>query len=122
MPFKKGQSGNPNGKSNPGRAGRPADWLREKCQKLVDQHKIIEFLADVAGGKPVVRLVVIDQNSVQIPAEVKDRIKAAEILMDRGYGKTPQAIDVTQVKSKEEIEAENKRFERLYSFLGSIPK
>ena len=30
--------------------------------------------------------------TVQVPAAVKDRIKAAEIVLERGYGKVAQSI------------------------------
>ena len=56
-----------------GGGGRPPDWLKAKCQKIVDREKLVEFLGRVGGG-------VVD-------CEVKDRLRAIEILMDRGWGK-----------------------------------
>lgn len=93
--FKKGQSGNPKGKSNPGLAGRPPSWLREKCQKLVEKDKLIQFLADVAAGRiPDHR--VVDGKIVEIPASLHDRKECAELLLDRGWGKPLQMIDAPE--------------------------
>jgi len=96
MPFKPGQSGNPRGKSNPGRAGRAPNWLKAKCRELVGNNKLISFLADVARGKDVVTRLSLDGDELHIPADIKDRLRALEMLLDRGYGKPQQEVVKTE--------------------------
>src|SRR3990167_10008513 len=77
-------------------AGRPADWLKAKCQKIVDKSKLIEFLADVASGVNVdTKTVSTGQGMsqlVSVPADVKDRLRATEMLLDRAWGKPAQLV------------------------------
>ena len=75
-PFKKGQSGNPN--------GRP--------KKLPELDKL---LADVLGEEKdgVSAAEVILKKLRQMAAN--GNLRAAEILLDRGYGKPKQAVDLS---------------------------
>ena len=91
--HKNGVSGAMGGKREG--AGRPSDWLKEKCREIVTKHKIIEFLADVATGENVEQAVGNEGEVISVPAAVRDRIKATELLLDRGYGKADQALDIT---------------------------
>ena len=89
--------------------GRPNDWLREKCRELVHRGKIVEFLASVANGENLEQAVGNEGEIISIPASVRDRIKATEVLLDRGFGKADQAIDMkftdaTQRPTKEQLE------------------
>lgn len=88
--LKKGNPGNKGG-------GRPPDWLKAKCQDIVKNKKLIEFLAAVAGGEPFIEKVSIVDSGKAFEktihsADVKDRLKALEMLFDRGWGKAAQAI------------------------------
>jgi len=74
-PFQKGNKiavGNKGG-------GRPLDWLKERCQELVKQDKIVEFIAEGASGNYPM-------------ADTDDRLKAAGMLLDRGFGKPMQEV------------------------------
>lgn len=63
---------------------------------LIDKHKLIEFLADVACGTYTEKIVTPSfETNVQRSAEVKDRMKAIEMLADRAYGKPTQVMDVS---------------------------
>lgn len=86
--FEKGNSGGPGG-AQPN-AGRPPDWLRQECQKHAP--KLIEFLANVANGKDVEQAVGAEGEVISVPAAVRDRIKATEILLNRGYGLPNQPL------------------------------
>ena len=93
MPFLPGRSGNPTGK-RPGKSGggRTPDWLRRKCQQIIEKNRLLEFLADVANGKNFEQGMGTDGKVFMIPATVKDRLRATELLIERGYGKSPQEI------------------------------
>jgi hypothetical protein len=80
-PFKKGQSGNPN--------GRPKmPNLKEACAAV---------LADEKDGMTALDAVL---KALRNKA-VKGDVRAAQELMDRAYGKATQAIDLNaQVNSK----------------------
>ena len=93
MPFKKGYDPKrANGGAREG-AGRPADWLRAECQKHAP--KLIEFLASVADGQDVEQAVGAEGEVIRVPAAVRDRVRATEILLDRGYGKPNQSVEVS---------------------------
>ena len=83
------------GKHAPG-SGRPPDWLKAKCQGIIKDKKLIEFLGDVASGEPVRNAVAIEGEKpvegAKVSADIKDRLRAAEMLLDRGFGKAEQAV------------------------------
>lgn len=59
--------------------GRPPNSIKDLCRAYVFNDKLIERLCKIAKTAP-------RQN---------DQLKAIEILMDRGFGKAEQAIDLT---------------------------
>ena len=61
-------------------SGRSPDWLKEKCKEIVDKKNIVEFIGNVAAG------MIKD-------ADVKDRLRASEMLLDRAWGKPVQSVD-----------------------------
>ena len=74
-PFKKGQSGNPN--------GRP---------KLPDIKEALELLlSDVESGKTKLEMVI---NALYKRA-IKGDVRAIQELLDRMYGKAQQKTDIT---------------------------
>lgn len=80
-PFKKGQSGNPK--------GRP--------KKLPDLEVIITaVLADEKNGITAAQQILQALHK----AAVKGNVRAAELLLDRAYGKITQKIDHTTVGEK----------------------
>jgi hypothetical protein len=85
--FKKGQSGNPNG--------------RPKKLPAID-----EILADVLGeekdGKTAAQAILMALRA----KATKGDVRAAEILMDRAYGKAKQTIEQTGPPQKIVIERE----------------
>ncbi len=75
-PFKKGQSGNPN--------GRP--------KKLPELDKL---LANVLGEENANGITAAEAILMALRAKAaKGDIRAAEVLLDRGYGKAKQSIDL----------------------------
>src|SRR3954468_17665511 len=77
MPFKLGQSGNPHGRPRSGSA--LADYIRKIGGE--DGRAYVDALHDIAT-KP--------------HKDRKARLAAINMLLDRGYGKPPQAIEVAQ--------------------------
>ena len=81
------------GKASPG-SGRTPDWLRAKCQALIDKNKLIEFLADVGSGEYMENIFDgSTKTGLMRSADAKDRIRAIEILLDRGFGKATQPLE-----------------------------
>lgn len=74
--FKKGKSGNPN--------GRP-----KKIPAL--EELLADILSEEKDGIEAARAILITLRSKAI----KGDIRAAEVLLDRAYGKVKQAIDYT---------------------------
>lgn len=63
--------------------GRTPNSIKELCREFILNDKLIEKLCKIAK--------TADKES--------DQIKAIEILMDRGFGKAEQAIDLTTHES-----------------------
>lgn len=82
------------GKASPG-SGRTPEWLKAKCQKIIDRSHLLDFLGQVVAGECVEKTFAPDGNILLSPAAVRDRLKAAEMLLDRCYGKAPQSLGVT---------------------------
>lgn len=103
MPFQKGHKFSKGG-FRPG-AGRSQEWLKIKCQKLIEKHKLFEFLADVANGECIeyVRKQDGTKTELKTSCDIKDRMKAVEMLTDRGFGKSVQGVELTG-KDGEKIE------------------
>ena len=97
MPFKKGENGGARGGAQR-RSGPPMNWLRDECQKFLRKDKLLEFLVEVASGEPVekVKLPGGQITQTKISAEIKDRLRAIEMIKDWGFGKAVQpTIDET---------------------------
>ncbi len=71
MPFKKGQSGNPK--------GRGAPW------NIIDRAREL-------GPKAIDLLVAMMED---VEADPRIRIDAAKIIIERGYGKPHQSVEMT---------------------------
>lgn len=90
--LKHGVIGAPGGKRNG--AGRKPDWLIAQCQEIVEDSKLLEFLASVVKGEDVEQAVGDQGETIRIPPAVRDRLRAAEMLLDRAYGKAGQPIEL----------------------------
>jgi hypothetical protein len=93
MPFK----GTPAPGGRRDGSGRKADWLQKECAGIVEKRNLLIFLGDVADGKPVKQSVAIDGKMAEakVSADVKDRLRALDMLLDRGWGKAPQSVEVS---------------------------
>ena len=90
MAFKKGHPKYPGTGGKREGSGRKPDWLREKCQKLIEKNNLLDFLCNVATGTSYHQPG--GEDSYFGPAPVRDRIRATEMLIDRAYGKVPVPI------------------------------
>ena len=100
MPFKKGEVTNPKGGKigHRGGTGRPLNSIREMCREIVFNDRLVERLARFARGEGVRDYVAEDGKIYKdaIPAKVNEQIEAAQILIDRGFGRPEQSLDITQ--------------------------
>ncbi len=87
----------------PGNAGggRPKEVLRRRCREEIETRGGIEFVGRVMDGTETdaVTLTVgsgkdAHTEVVQVPAKIRDRLYAFELLADRGYGKPEQAVQI----------------------------
>lgn len=58
--------------------GRPPNWLKEACREAAFTTRTVEILKE------------------EIESKGRDRLKAVEMLWDRGWGKAEQSVDLTQ--------------------------
>lgn len=84
----------PGGKPGNKGGGRPPDWLKKKCAGLIDRKKLVERLAKIAAGELVDTTTTIDGRIIRIPAPMQAQVKAAQELLDRGFGKAPMSIEL----------------------------
>jgi hypothetical protein len=90
------------GSKNP-KAGRSPDWLKAECDKILDRCKLFEFLGAVVAGEPVERESGEDGGCLLVAASVRDRLKAAEMLLDRRFGRPTQAVEHSGTVSLEQL-------------------
>lgn len=77
-------------------SGRDPNWVKKKCQDLIDKHKLLEFLAEVASGEYKEAWVSIKtEKTIMRPVDAETRMKAINMLLDRGYGKPLQDMQLS---------------------------
>lgn len=64
--------------------GRPPNAIKQLCRDLIFNDKLIEKLGKIANNSNT---------------QTRDQIRAIEVLMDRGFGKAEQAIELTTNES-----------------------
>ena len=76
-------------------AGRPVDEFRAYVRTLVEKHRLIEFLADVAGGsvKEIIGKGTKDEETIYISVGLKQRIYATIQLIEHGWGRAPMKME-----------------------------
>lgn len=79
-------------------AGRKPDWFKQKCQEIGTNAKALKFLESVINGDPVEEKKLLTAGAKPIKvwesASVDARVRAWTAVMDRGFGKPPQAVEL----------------------------
>ena len=84
-----------------GAGGRPKEVLRRRCREQIETRGGIDFVGRVMDGTETEDVTVTIGSGkdarnevVQVRPKLRDRLYAAQLLMDRGYGKPDQALQV----------------------------
>ena len=104
--------------------GRPKEVLRRACREAFTDKAGVAFVAGVMAGE-VTESVTVTVGSgkdahaevVQVPPKIRDRLYAPELLMDRGYGKPDQAL---QVEDDRPVLTEQERVARILELLPRV--
>lgn len=76
-------------------AGRKPDWLKAKCAELIDRKKLLDYVARVAAGEETESRMTKDGDLFDVPCSTHDRLHAFELLMERGFGKPVQGVELS---------------------------
>jgi hypothetical protein len=83
-----------------GAGGRPKEVWRQRVRDALERAGGVEFLVKVVKGEVKEQVVNGDGNVVESPPKVRDRIVAANILIEQAYGKAPQEIKIEDEKPR----------------------
>lgn len=109
-------------------------YLRDRCRGIIERAKVFDFFYDVIVGNPVdkkYRNVPVKNikggydlvaEMISCPAEIRDRIKVSEILLDRGYGKLSQTLDITVGDTVDRDERRKRLFNKIIEIENSDKK
>ena len=100
-PWKPGQSGNPSGRPRGTR-----DLAGYVLESADGGQELIDALVRIAGG--VMPNVPVQEGSrprkAQQASRTADQLKAIEMLLDRGFGRSPQQLDIAHNVSSRPLE------------------
>ncbi len=83
MPYKRGDGvRRGKGGTRPG-AGRKPEWFGVQCREIFEKREILDFIAGVAVG-------------TEEKAMIRDRLRAAEMLKEWGYGRSTLPVAVNE--------------------------
>lgn len=96
--FKTGNKHGKGGRHGGNQGGRPpnnfAAEFAAKCRAALDKSKAIEYLQAVAAGERTETYVTELGQCIKVKAGARDRRECIKLLMDRGLGMAPQALEI----------------------------
>jgi hypothetical protein len=111
-PWKPGESGNP--------GGRPKGLMTLVREKSSDGDEIVEILLSIARGTLSVRVGDSD-----FPPTVKERMEAIRELLDRGWGRPTESLEIAGIADRpvtvEVGLAREKLFSRIAALVSAVP-
>lgn len=79
-------------------AGRKPDWFKAKCQEIGTSDNALKFLQSVINGDAVEEKKIFVEGGSPVTvwesASVDARVRAWNSVMDRGFGKPVQAMEL----------------------------
>lgn len=112
-----------------GAGGRPVEHFRRRCREAFEEADGLGFLVRVMKGEETDDVVSVigrgaDAQTVVVPVKPKlrDRLLAAELIVEHGHGKAPQKLEVEDGRAVETGEVVMARIlERLPRVIGVLP-
>ena len=92
--FQPGQSGNPSGVSRDGSTKRNRDFRDRIGTKTNGGHTVVNFLVSVMNNEVFDKQSVRGAKSLRKQVSIKDRIQAAKLLAEFGFGKPAPQLQV----------------------------
>jgi len=92
-----------------GAGGRPKEVWRQRVREALERAGGVEFLVKVVKGEVKEQVVDSDGKVVEIRPKLRDRIVAANILIEQAHGNAPQEIKLEDERPRrtgEEVMAE----------------
>ena len=93
MKFQKGNKFAKGG-PRPGAGPKPS-WYKKRCESLLQEWRLLDFLGEVARGSTVDRIVKANGRVLKISSSIRDRITAIVELRDAAFGRPASSMDVT---------------------------
>lgn len=104
--------------------GRPGTWKPGQSGNPDGRPKIYRTVVDLARKRTVRAIKVLTEIMEDAGADESARVKAAATLLDRGWGRAPQVLEVRRTMKPREMSLEDirRRRDELMAEVGDGPE